>query len=331
MDIAGIQQHLRQLVNDLERNAHPTLGQLIQNAYFHRHWFTVGEIRRRLQAMLHFIDTPAFFDQYAQLAPISHPCRIAFYAEENIPLEELFTLISLLNLGHEVQYKGVASADKVLRWIMEFLQQQHVFQGKIRFVEEQFQHFDKLILATRFPWPEKSRRMLYQKHDVLEITRYQSVAVIPSLCTDDQLQRLVDDIFCYFGMGCGNVRKIYIPKDFDFDVFFKVAETWYETMFNHHTYMNNYQYYQSIYLMNRIPHLDNGFLLLKEDNQFRSPTGVIYFEYYVDELAIREHLQNATQVYRVYVADPVLPREISFGESVNQLFLPQEDVIAFAR
>ncbi|MGC8803088.1 MAG: hypothetical protein ACP5PS_04860 [Bacteroidales bacterium] len=330
MDIAGVQQHIAQVLKDIESNTHPVLGQLIQQAYFNRHWYTAGEIFRRLQAIGRYIASADFMQHYGGLKPVS-PCRVAFYAEENIPLEEFFSLITLLAMGHEVQYKGTSPSDKILKWIIGYLQQQGVWQGKITFVEEQFSPFDRLIIASRYPWSNGNRRLLHQKHVVLELIRYQSVAVISSLSSDSQLQNLAMDIFSYFGMGCGNVRKIYVPRDFEFDRFFRLIDNWYDLMFNHHTYMNNYQYYQSIYLMNRITHRDNGFILLKEDTQHRAPTGVLYYEYYDDEQATRRQLHQTREMYRVYVADPQMSKEISYGKSVNQLFLPQEEIIAFAR
>lgn len=331
MDITGIRQFVAMLVNGIEKNANPQLIRLIHNAYFHRHWFTVGEIYRRLQAIVCYLASSDFLRYYGQLNNDSRPYRIAFYSEENIPLEEFFSVLTLLAMGHEVQYKGTAAADKVLRWIFEDMQRQGLFRGRINFVEEQFSVFDKLIVATRYPWPEKSRRLLHQKHPTLELSRYQSVAVIHASVSDNHLKDLATDIFSYFGMGCGNVRKIFLPRDFDFNHLFQAVEIWYETMYNHHTYMNNYQYYQSIYLMNRIPHRDNGFMLLKEDSQHRAPTGVLYYEYYDDVWALRRHLQQVAGIYRVYVENPSLPGEISYGESVNQLFLPQEEIIQFVR
>lgn len=330
MDIAGVRQLIAQLLKDIESNTHPALGLLIQQAYFNRHWYTAGEINRRLQAIGRYIASADFIQHYDRLNPVP-PCRVAFYAEENIPLEEFFSLLTLLSLGHEVQYKGAHPSDKVLKWIIEYLQQQGVLLGKVTFVEEQFSPFDRLIIATRYPWPNSNRRLLHQKHVVLELIRYQSVAVISPTTTESQLRDLAMDIFSYYGMGCGNVRKIYVPRDFDFERFFESIDDWYSMMFNHHTYMNNYQYYQSIYLMNRIPHRDNGFILLKEDTQQRAPTGVLFYEFYDDEKALRKQLQQTKELNRVCVAEPHLLGEISYGESVNQLFLPQDEIIEFAR
>jgi|GEM_PF-1254851 len=329
MDIAGIRQYMTLLLSAIENNSNPQIGQLIHNAYFHRHWFTVGEIHRRLQAIVRFIESSEFLNHYGRLNNSDSPCRIAFYSEENIPLEEFFSVLTLVAMGHEIQYKGPTPADKVLRWIFEDMQLQGLFRGRIHFVEDQFSAFDKLIVATRNPWPETNRRLLHQKHHTLDLCRYQSVAVIPTSLSQNFLTELATDIFSYFGMGCGNVRKIFIPRDFDFTLFFQAIEIWYETMFNHHSYMNNYQYYQSVYLMNRIEHRDNGFLLLKEDVQHRAPTGVLFYEYYDDDQILRQQLQKATGIYRVCVDSPTLHGEISCGESVNQLFLPQEEIIDF--
>jgi hypothetical protein len=48
-------------------------------------------------------------------------------------------------------------------------------------------------------------------------------------------------------------------------------------------YANNYDYHKAIWLLNRDDLIENGFLLVKEDDQWVSPVGSLFIERY-DEI-----------------------------------------------
>ena len=95
------------------------------------------------------------------------------------------------------------------------------------------------------------------------------------------LAALADDIFLYFGLGCRNVAKLYVPTGYSFNHFFEAMEK-YNWLINHNKYMNNYEYSRVIYLVNVAQHLDNNFLLLKQDKATSSPIAVLYFDEFQD-------------------------------------------------
>ena len=47
------------------------------------------------------------------------------------------------------------------------------------------------------------------------------MAVLDGTERADDIKQLAVDIFSYFGLGCRNVSKMYIPEDYCFDVFFE--------------------------------------------------------------------------------------------------------------
>ena len=109
-----------------------------------------------------------------------------------------------------------------------------------------------------------------------------SVAILTGEETDQDLENLGMDIFQYFGLGCRNVSKVYVKSR---DSLIRLLGTlekkdW---VSSHHKYLNNYDYNKSIYLVNSEPHLDNGFLLIKESQELVSPIAVLFYEKYEDE------------------------------------------------
>src|SRR5690606_10860725 len=92
-------------------------------------------------------------------------------------------------------------------------------------------------------------------------------------------------VFRYFGLGCRNVSKLFIPKDYDFKLFFEAIFT-YGDVIHYEKYANNYDYNKAVFLMSNFKLLDNEFLLLKEDTSYASTIGTLFYEYYssIDEL-----------------------------------------------
>ena len=60
-----------------------------------------------------------------------------------------------------------------------------------------------------------------------------------------KLQKLSNDIFMYYGLGCRSVSKIYLPKDYDLDILFKQVYSW-KDIINNSSYYNNYTYNKTI-------------------------------------------------------------------------------------
>jgi hypothetical protein len=82
------------------------------------------------------------------------------------------------------------------------------------------------------------------------------------------LTALGEDIFRYFGLGCRNVSKIFVPKGYSFTAFFEAIFK-YQDIIHYEKYANNYDYNKAVFLMSNFKLLDNGFLTIKEDKVMR--------------------------------------------------------------
>ncbi len=118
-----------------------------------------------------------------------------------------------------------------------------------------------------------------------------SVAVLTGKESDSELLDIAEDIFAYFGLGCRNVTKLFLPDDFEPERLMKTfdAFSWLE---EHHKYMNNVSYYRTVYLMNGQHFLDNNIVLLKEAPQIASPIGVVYYEKYLQLDDVMHRLES---------------------------------------
>ena len=107
-----------------------------------------------------------------------------------------------------------------------------------------------------------------------------SIAIINGEETDDEIDKLGDDIFTYYGMGCRNVSKLYLKKGFSLNRILKIFTKKFSYVSKSPTYMNNYNYYKAIYQLDGLKFYDGMFFILKEDESIGSPISVINYEFY---------------------------------------------------
>lgn len=136
-----------------------------------------------------------------------------------------------------------------------------------------------------------------------------SVAILTGKESDEELEKLADDVYLYFGLGCRNVTKIYVPQGYDFAhllAFFKK----YNYLAEHQKYKNNYDYNLALHLLNKRYFMSNESLLLVEDNSPFSPISQLHYEYYTDAEELRKTLRNNENIQCV-----IGQQEVSFGEA----------------
>jgi len=108
-----------------------------------------------------------------------------------------------------------------------------------------------------------------------------SVSVLTENETLEDLAALADDVYTYFGFGCRNVTKLYVPVNYDF---FPLLESFrkYTGLADNHKYKNNYDYQLAIMIINKVYYMTNGSILLQENKALFSPVSQLNYEYYTD-------------------------------------------------
>ena len=131
----------------------------------------------------------------------------------------------------------------------------------------------------------------------------------------EELELLGNDLFLYFGLGCRNVSKIYVPEEYNFNTFFEAIEVW-KTRLDMHKYMHNYDYQLSLHLINRVHHLTNGFVILSENTSMHSPISVIYIEYYkTKDLLIDLLITKQNELQCLVTNEKTFPFAQAFGST----------------
>jgi len=141
-----------------------------------------------------------------------------------------------------------------------------------------------------------------------------SVAVLNGREKKQELAELGKDVFRYFGLGCRNVSKLFVPRNYNFNDFYEAIFEQKEIV-NNNKYANNYDYNKTVYLMSNDPGLlDNNFLLLKQDQRYSSPIGVLFYEFYDQITELNARLEkDKDQIQCIVSNDPQVADAIPLG------------------
>lgn len=256
---------------------------LYRQANNHNAWFTPKQCDLALKGILKFLvkeKLDSWVTRYN--LSLSVPRKVGVVMAGNIPLVGFHDLLCVLVCGHRLAAK-LSSQDQVLMGyvVEQLIKIEPRFSEQVSFVERL--NDAEAVIATGSD--NTARYFEFYFRNIPHIIRKNrsSIALINGLETDEQLIALGNDVFSYFGLGCRNVSKLFVPAGYDFVRLLGLWET-YQDVFNHHKYANNYEYNKSILLVNRTPHLDNGFLLLTENTALVSPISVVYYEAGVPDL-----------------------------------------------
>jgi hypothetical protein len=261
---------------------------LIEKAPIKNPFFTVNEVTRALQSIafaLNERDIDEWFDRYKEeLDKPVNPKKIGVIMAGNIPFVGWHDLICVLISGNDFIGKPSSDDTDLTPFLADLLMElEPSLKGRIQFTER-LNNIDAVI-ATGSNNSARYFDYYFGKYPHIIRKNRNAVAILNGFETSEDLKELGNDIFQYFGLGCRNVSKLYVPNDYDFNLFFESIEG-FNTIVNHHKYANNYDYNRTILMMKQVSFLDNGFLILMEGEILASPISVLNYERYenTDEL-----------------------------------------------
>ena len=252
-------------------------------------WFAIEEVEKALYSLHMMLNQPDLQKWLAEIPITENPKQVGLILAGNIPLVGFHDVLCVLATGNIALIKLSSSDDQLLPALLSRLVEiEPAFAEQISYVER-LKDFDAVIATGS---NNTSRYFDYYFGKVPNIIRKNrnSLAVLTGAETTAEITALGHDIFDYFGLGCRNVSKIYIPENYEIKNFFEPIEE-YKEIINHFKYNNNYDYNKSIYLVNGAAHFDNGFLLLKEDPALSSPLAVLYYQRYADLSELSKELR----------------------------------------
>lgn len=287
---------------------------LYKNAVQHNPWFTSANIDQALLGIGKFLTREVLINWTKAYSLPTDSKKIGVAMAGNIPLVGFHDLLCVLISGHTLIAK-LSTQDNVL---MQFI------GDTLKSIDSRFQHFiffkERLnnvdaVIATGSNNTARYFEYYFRKIPHIIRKNRSSCAVILGEETESDLIELGKDVFSYFGLGCRNVSKLYVPEDFNLKKLMKAWEVYSEIVF-HHKYANNYQYQHSILLVNLIHFFDNGSIILSQSNSLVSPISVVYYEFYKDQDDLKIKLgQYSAQIQCLVSMKGWYPTSIPFGKS----------------
>lgn len=288
---------------------------LIQLSQSHNGWYTPENVYFAIQSWSKAL-TEEKVNQWISAYDFNDlkPKTIGLILAGNIPLVGFHDFICVLISGHRVLVKTSSNDQHLLPFLAKYLISiEPKLKDYITFVEGKLENFDAVIATGS---TNTSRYFDYYFKDKPRIIRKSrnSVAVLNGHETKEQMVALGEDIFSYFGLGCRNVSKLFVPIGYNFDLFFNGMFP-YQDIIKYEKYANNYDYNKAVFLMSNFKLLDNEFLTIKEDSSYASPISSVFYEFYDDLDDVKKRLEAESEQIQCVVSNHLIENSISFGTS----------------
>jgi hypothetical protein len=291
----------------------------IREAEIYNPWFTREFMLysfSSLAEMLHEDKLRSWLDQYPELYSLpGQKLKVGIIMAGNIPLVGFHDLLTCCISGHQAVVKMSSKDNKLLPLIYKVLCHcEPGFKDSVNLEDQYFKNIDAVI-ATGSNNSSRYFKSYFAKYPHIFRKNRNSVAILTGDESADDFKNLADDIFLYFGMGCRNVSKLFLPEDFNIPGMLDNFES-YSYLYNHNKYANNYDYHKAIYLVNLVKHFDTGYLLLKEDPGYSSPVGIVFYEYYNSYSTLKARLEADEQMIQCIVSrEGLFEKTTGFGKS----------------
>lgn len=282
------------------------LREVINKEQIYNGWFTAENVRKSLISLAIQLTQEKLVDWTKKYKYTDQPKNIAVIMAGNIPLVGFHDFLCVLMSGNKILAKLSSDDNRLLTALVGVLIHiQPEFADRIKLTQGKLEDFDAVIATgsnNSFMYFES----YFGKHPHLFRKNRTSVAVINGDESAEELELLGSDLFDYFGLGCRNVSQIILPAGFDLDRIFGAIVTYSEVV-NNKKYGNNYDYNKAVHLMNKIPLLDNNFVLFRESEELFSPLAMIHYHYYSTKQEVKEYLQSREEEIQAVIGRDYIP------------------------
>lgn len=284
--LAKLGAHLRGKDEYLEAVMHRTAHE--------NQWFTIENQQKAIQAIAtEYLDLEKLKRWTAPYFIPDEPVQkvVGLVLAGNIPLVGFHDVLCVFVSGHISQIKLSDKDSYLLPYFLKLLCEFDERASSYFQIVETLRNFDATIATGSNNSARYFEAYFSEIPHIIRKNR-NAIAVLTGEETREELLALGEDIFQYFGLGCRNVAKIYVPQGYDFQLLMDVLYG-FRKVAMHSKYKNNFDYNYALYILNRQPHLANDNILLLENSSFQSRIATLHYEYYDDidkvETAIQAH------------------------------------------
>ncbi len=279
------------------------LEAVMHRTYSNNRWFTLENQREAVRAIaesfLRKEKLEPWLENYS-VGENANPSTVGLVMAGNIPLVGFHDLLCVFVAGHKAQIKLSEKDKYLLPYLLELLARFNPDTAASFETVGKLKNFDAVI-ATGSNNSARYFEAYFGKYPHIIRKNRNAVAVLEGTEGSAELLALGKDIFQYFGLGCRNVSKIYVPESYAFDNLLEALHE-YKELVLHEKYKHNFDYNYALYMLNRTPFLNNGCLILTENPSLQSRIAALHFEYYRDKNDLEIDLYRQRQEIQCLVA-----------------------------
>ena len=297
------------------------LEDIAQKAFVANSWFIPEFTKAAIESIAtEFLDQEAcaqWISKYPKRSDVQQ--TIAVIVAGNLPLVGFHDLLCILASGHKALIKLSEKDSILLPWITDqWIKIDSSLASSINYVDR-LEGFDAAI-ATGSNNSARYFDYYFRAYPHVLRQNRNGVAVLTGEESLEDLRQLAKDIFLFFGLGCRNVSKIYVPEGYDFSGWEEAIASW-KYLADHNKYRNNLDYNFAIYIINSVPHINLGHLILKQDDAIASRIGCVHYSFYKEPNSLSVILQSRKEEIQCVVSgEPIAGWEhIRFGQSQHPL------------
>jgi len=280
-------------------NQNEELNNLIRLAEIKNKWFTKENIWLSINAIVsEFLDAEKlvnWLEEY-EVKPVEK--NIGIILAGNIPLVGFHDVLCAFVLNAPTQIK-LSSKDEVLIKYLILKLKDFDITWEVE-ITERLVNFDAVI-ATGSNNSNRYFEQYFNKVPNILRKNRNSIAILNGNESYEELSALATDILQYFGLGCRNVSKLFIPKEYDISNLFPHLDQYMEYK-NHNLYKDNYDYNRTLLLMNLDKHLANDFIIVKEDDSLHSRLATVHYSFYENETEIQDYIIENNEALQAVVS-----------------------------
>lgn len=226
----------------------------------------------------------------------------------NIPLVGFQDFLSVFISGHKQMLKLSEKDTVLMEHIIEKLTGWNAEVANLAKVAVFLKNCDAYI-ATGSNNSSRYFKYYFGKYPSVIRSNKTSVAVLTGKETHEQLGLLADDVHTYFGLGCRNVTKLFVPVDYDFKPLLNAFRK-YGHFADHTKYKNNYDYNLTLLIMNNKSYMTNDSIILFENENIFSPVSQLHYSFYHDTNGLLNDLKKDRDIQCI-----IGNGAIAFGEA----------------
>lgn len=284
-------------------------------------WFTDTFINKAIYAIAHqYLQEHSLIDFAKKFNHTSHSHTIGLIMAGNIPMVGFHDFLCVYLSGHAMKIKFSSKDNVLMPYIVEFIKQYDSENAGNISCDERLTGCNAYIATG------SNTSMLYFKKYFASYPHIlrgnkTSVAILDGSETEDELALLADDVHLYFGLGCRNITKIYVPQGYNFEKLLSAFSSKYDYLKHHNKYRNNYDYQLALCMINQVYYMTNGSILLVENQAEFSAVSVLHYSFYdsKSDILFSQDIQGVVGKGYLPFGSAQNPTLTQFADDVNTI------------